>query len=94
MTQSFAKRLNSRKKTDGAVTIDLNPNMEARLLQGAAHQGQDLSAVVEELISLVLEWEAQEREEAIEGIQRGLEAGEAGRVRPAEAVFAEMRARL
>ena len=53
-----------------------------------------MSAVVEALIGLALDWEAREREETIEDIQRGLEAGEAGRVRPAEAVFAEMRARL
>ena len=76
------------------MTIILNPETEAKLRQRAAHNGQDLSAVVETLISLALEWEAREREETIGGIQRGLEAGAAGRVRSADAVFAEMRVRL
>jgi predicted transcriptional regulator len=41
-----------------------------------------------------LDWEARERAEAIAGIQRGLDSAEAGRVKPAEEVFAEMHARL
>jgi len=50
--------------------------------------------MAEALLVAALDWEAQERTEAITGIQRGLESSAAGRVRPAADVFAEMRARL
>ena len=46
------------------------------------------------VLSAAVDWEAQGRRTAIVGIERGLEAGAVGRVRPASEVFAEMRARL
>jgi predicted transcriptional regulator len=76
------------------MTIVLSAELEARLQQKAAQEGKDPSLVAEALLSAALDWEAQERAEAINGIERGLEAGAAGRVRPAADVFAEMRARL
>lgn len=64
-----------------AIVITLTPEAEARLLQKAAQQGQDVSLVAAELLTTVLEWEAQETEEAVQGIQRGLDDFEAGRFR-------------
>lgn len=64
------------------------------LRERAQRDGQDVNRVADALIAAALEWEAQDRAEAIEGIRRGLEAGEAGRVRPASEVFADMRAKL
>jgi predicted transcriptional regulator len=63
------------------IVISLSPEVEARLREKAARQGQDVSLVAAELLASVLEWEAQDSEEAIEGIQRGLDDFEAGRFR-------------
>jgi predicted transcriptional regulator len=76
------------------MTITISSELEARLRDRARQEGQDPDTVAEVLLSAALDWEAQERREAIAGIQRGLEAGAAGRVRPASEVFAEMRAKL
>lgn len=64
-----------------AIIISLSPELEARLREKADQQGQDVSLVAAELLARVLEWEAQDSEEAIEGIQRGLDDFEAGRFR-------------
>lgn len=64
-----------------AILISLSPELEARLREKADQQGQDVSLVAAELLSRVLEWEAQDSKEAIEGIQRGLDDFEAGRFR-------------
>jgi predicted transcriptional regulator len=76
------------------MTITISPELEARLRERAAREGVDPDSAAEALIALALDWEAQERAEAIAGIQRGLEASAAGRVRPAADVFADMRAKL
>jgi predicted transcriptional regulator len=76
------------------MTITISTELEARLKERAAQEGKDPDTVAETLLTAALDWEAQERAEAIAGIQRGLEASAAGRVRPAADVFAEMRARL
>lgn len=64
-----------------AIVISLSPEAEARLRERAAQQGQDVNLVASELLARVLEWEAQDSEEAVEGIQRGLDDFEAGRFR-------------
>jgi predicted transcriptional regulator len=63
------------------MTIVISPcsEVEARLRKKAARQGQDVNLVAAELLASVLQWEAQDSEEAIEGIQRGLDDFEAGR---------------
>lgn len=76
------------------MSITISRELEARLRDRAAREGQDIDTFAEGLLSAALEWEAQERSEAIAGIQRGLEASAGGRVRPASEVFAEMRARI
>lgn len=76
------------------MTISLSAETEARLRERAQCDGRDIDAVADALLSFALEWETQDRAEAIAGIQRGIEASEAGRVRPAADVFAQMRARL
>lgn len=63
------------------IVISLSPQVEAQLREKAARQGQDVSLVAAELLASVLEWEAQDSEEAIEGIQRGLDDFEVGRFR-------------
>src|SRR4051794_19092705 len=73
------------------MTITISQELEARLNERATQEGRDLDAVAESLLLAALEWEAQERAEAVAGIRRGLEDSAAGRVRPAADVFAEMR---
>ncbi len=74
------------------MTLVISRELEERLRTKAEAEACDVNSVAETLLAAALDWEAQDREEAIAGIRRGLEAGEAGRVRPAEDVFAEMRA--
>ena len=76
------------------MTISILPETEARLREKAAREGQDVDTVAEALLAAALDGEARERAEAIDGIRRGLADSDAGRVRPAAEVFAEMRARL
>jgi predicted transcriptional regulator len=63
------------------IVISLSPEIEARLREKAAKSGQDVSIVAAQMLTSILEWEAQDSQEAIEGIQRGLNDFEAGRFR-------------
>ncbi|MEH2045864.1 hypothetical protein [Nostoc sp.] len=62
-----------------AIIVSLSPELEARLREKAAQQGQDVSFVAAQLLEAVLEWEVEDSEAAIKGIQQGLEDFEAGR---------------
>ncbi|QLE49993.1 hypothetical protein FD724_19155 [Nostoc sp. C057] len=64
-----------------AIVVSLSPELEVRLREKAAQQGQDVSFVATQLLEAVLEWEVQDSEAAIKGIQQGLEDFEAGRFR-------------
>ncbi|MEA5550315.1 hypothetical protein VB713_04835 [Anabaena cylindrica UHCC 0172] len=64
-----------------AIVVSLSPELEARLREKAAQQGQDISFVAAELLENILDWESQDSEAAIKGIQQGLEDFEAGRFR-------------
>ncbi|NET55770.1 MAG: hypothetical protein F6K47_06265 [Symploca sp. SIO2E6] len=64
-----------------AIFVTLNPELEALLRDKAARQGQDVGLVASELLARALEWEEQDLEEAIRGIQQGLDNFEAGRFR-------------
>lgn len=64
-----------------AIVVTLNPKLEALLRDKAARQGQDVGLVASELLARVLEWEEQDSEAAIKGIQQGLDDFEAGRFR-------------
>jgi predicted transcriptional regulator len=63
------------------ILVTLSPELESLLRDKAAQQGQDVSFVVSELLATVLEWETQDSEEAIKGIQQGLNDFELGRYR-------------
>ena len=63
------------------IVINLTPELEEQLRKKATHQGQDISLVAAELLATVLEWEAQDSEDAIKGIQQGLNDFEAGNFR-------------
>ncbi|MBD2312663.1 hypothetical protein H6G20_13415 [Desertifilum sp. FACHB-1129] len=63
------------------IAINLTPELEEQLRKKAIHRGQDISIVASELLASVLEWETQDSEEAIKGIQQGLEDFDAGNFR-------------
>jgi predicted transcriptional regulator len=63
------------------ITITLSPELEALLRDRATQTGQDVNIVASELLASALEWEEQEAEEAIKGIQQGLDDFKAGRFR-------------
>ncbi|MEM1170626.1 MAG: hypothetical protein AAGJ08_16470 [Cyanobacteria bacterium P01_H01_bin.35] len=62
-----------------SITINLTPELEARLQEKATQQGRDISLVVSELLARVLDWETADTKEAIKGIQQGLDDFENGR---------------
>nr|WP_290226773.1 hypothetical protein [Trichocoleus desertorum] len=64
-----------------SIVVSLSPEIEAQLRQKAAQQGQDVSLVAAELLARILEWETQDSEEAVVGIQQGLDDFEVGRSR-------------
>ncbi len=63
------------------IVVNLSPELEALLRDKAAQKGQDVSLVASELLTNVLEWEITDSEDAIKGIQQGLDDFEAGRFR-------------
>lgn len=64
-----------------SIVVTLSPELEALLRDKADRQGQDISLVASELLASVLQWEKQDSEEAIQGIQQGLDDFEASRFR-------------
>lgn len=66
------------------IVVTLSPELEALLRARAARQGQDVSLVASRLLASVLQAEEQDLEEAIKGVQQGLEDFEAGKFRSFE----------
>jgi predicted transcriptional regulator len=67
-----------------AIVVSLSPELEARLREKAAQQGQDISFVAAELLKSILEGEIQDSEAVIKGIEQGLEECESGSFRSLE----------
>jgi predicted transcriptional regulator len=74
-----------------SIEITLNPELEEQLRKKATQRGQDISLVATKLLASVLEWEAQDSEEAIQGIKQGLNDFEAGNFRGFDEFAAEQR---
>jgi hypothetical protein len=89
-SKSRPKVLQSRAG-DKRMTITLTPETEARLREKAAREGQDINAIADALLAAALEWESQDRMEAIEGIRRGDQAAAEERERPLAAFLVEQR---
>lgn len=64
-----------------SIVVTLNPKLEALLHSRAAKQGQDVNFIASELLASILDWEEKDSEEALKGIQKGLDDFEAGRYR-------------
>ena len=64
-----------------SIVVTLSPELEALLRDKAARQGQDINLVASALLASVLGWEVQDSEEAVKGIQQGLNDFDAHRFR-------------
>jgi predicted transcriptional regulator len=62
-----------------SIVVTLNPKLEALLNSRAAQRGQDVNLVASELLARILDWEEKDSEEAIKGIQQGLNDFETGK---------------
>lgn len=74
-----------------SIEITLTPELEEQLRRKAIDQGQDISLVANELLAKILEWETQDTEEAIQGIQQGIDDFAAGNFRSFDEFAAEKR---
>ncbi|MGC2110174.1 MAG: hypothetical protein WA655_11705 [Candidatus Korobacteraceae bacterium] len=73
--------------------IPLKPERKAQLEEYAARHGQDPASALDDALAAYLEWERQDFDEAVEGIRRGHEDVEAGRVRPAADFLSKLRSK-
>lgn len=71
--------------------IPLKPERKAQLEQYAQRHGQDPAAALDDVLAAALDWEELEYREATEGIRHGYADFTAGRIRPAEDVFEDLR---
>lgn len=74
-----------------AFTISLSPDIEAKLQAKAKLQGQDINTLAAELLTQLIQWEQQDTEETISGIQQGLDAFTIGHARDFKYYVAEQR---
>ena len=73
-----------RKEGKNTITITLTPETETLLRQKAEREGIDVNFVADALLGIALRWEAEEGAAMQEGIRRGLEDVNAGRLRPSQ----------
>lgn len=66
------------------ITINLSPEIETQLIEQATKQGKDVSVIIAEIITRVMELESQDNQETIKGITQGLNDFEIGNFRSFE----------
>lgn len=71
--------------------IPMKPERKAELEDYAQRHGQDEIAALDDVLADYFAWEKQDYREAVEGIQRGYEDMQAGRVQPMEEFFEDLR---
>jgi predicted transcriptional regulator len=71
--------------------IPITVERKAQLEEYAQRRGQDTAAALDVALDEYLAWERQDYQEAVEGIRRGYEDLKAGRVRPIDEAFEELR---
>ena len=71
--------------------IPIKPERKAQLEEYAQRRGQDPAAALDKALAEYLEWERQDFEQAVEGIQQGYEDVKAGRTQPIEEALEELR---
>ena len=73
------------------ATIPLKPERMAQLEDYAHRHGQDPAVALDAVLAEYLDWEQQDYQQAVEGIQRGFADLKAGRTEPAEQAFEKLR---
>jgi predicted transcriptional regulator len=73
------------------TTIPLKPERQAELEEFARRRGKTPADALDEAIAAYLEWERQDFEEAVRGIEKGYDDVKAGRTRPADEFLSDMR---
>ena len=63
------------------ITLNLSPDLEAKLQDKALQQGKEINQIITELLMTFLEEEIEDTNEAIKGIQQGLTDFELGNYR-------------
>ena len=63
------------------IFVTLSPELELLLYERAKQCDQDVSLVASELLANALTWEEQDSQEAVRGIQQGLQDFETGKFR-------------
>ena len=71
--------------------IPLTPERKDQLDDYAQRHGQEPAAALDDVLADALEWERQDYQEAVEGIQQGYAEFKAGHARPIEEAFEELR---
>jgi predicted transcriptional regulator len=73
------------------IFVTLSPELELLLCERATRCGQDVSLVASELLANALTWEEQDSQEAVRGIQQGLQDFETGKSRSFDDFVEEQR---
>lgn len=71
--------------------MPLKPERKAELEEYALRHGQDPASALDDVLAAALDWERQDYQGALEGIQRGYADFEAGRTQPVEEAFEQLR---
>jgi predicted transcriptional regulator len=72
-------------------TIPLKPERQAELEDYARRRGKSPADALDEALAAYLEWERQDFEEAVQGIQQGHDDIKAGRARPVDQFLNDIR---
>ena len=73
------------------TTIPLKPERQAELEEFARRRGKTPADALDEALAAYLEWEQQDFEEAVRGIEKGYEDVKAGRTRSVDEFLSDMR---
>ena len=74
-------------------TIPIKPERQAELEEFARRRGQTPADALDEALAQYLEWQKQDSEEAIQGIQQGYEDMKSGRTRSVDSFVDDVRRR-
>lgn len=73
------------------MEVQISPERHAQLSDYAQRHGQDAAAALDEVLDAAMAYERLDLQEAVVGIRQGYEDARAGRMRPAEETFEELR---
>ncbi len=68
----------------------MKPERQAELEEYGRRRGKSPADALDEALAAYLEWEKQDFEEAVEGIQLGYDDVKAGRTRPVDQVISDL----